>query len=165
MDAVDPVLRRAQLSFGYEDLAAHAGRIEDFVLLDVPVVEALADRVQRVGIARLAFLQCRRQALLCRDVAGRADQANGPAVVVALRHADLPRPAPGTVAVAIAVFADQPRRLALEVGDVLGVVAAMSSGWTRARQSSGVPSSSWVLPNSARMRGEKNTVSSTRFQS
>ncbi len=130
MDAVGPLLQRSvgrQAQHG-EQRRREIERAGD----EVPVVDVLADRLQRERVALLvaaaAVAERERGAVRGRGrdghalvvldlghVAGRADQAERASVGVALRDAALACPAPGAVVAAIAGVAFETRRQAFEV--------------------------------------------------
>ena len=66
--------------------------------------------------------------LVLGDVDGRADHAVGEAVRAAQRDAALARPAPLRVIVEVAVFADEARRVALQVRDQRGAIGRQVVG-------------------------------------
>ena len=129
MDARGPLVERRA---GRKILHRQQRRRQvDRARLDVPVVHVLVDRLQRERVALLvagAALQRQRGAMLrgggdglalamldLGDVAGRAGQAVGAAVGLALRDAGLARPSPCAVVAAVAGVDLEARGQPLEV--------------------------------------------------
>jgi hypothetical protein len=137
MDASLPVRGGLQRRGRQAEDDAQARREIDLVGIEVPVVEAVVDRLHRERVALLvrglrrirALLPvgCRRLALCgfelavalarLRDVRHRADDSVGPSVLVAHRHAVLAAPAPLAAHAAVAEVDLKPRRVALQALD------------------------------------------------